>query len=117
MPMPLRAAASPLLPIVASPSTKSAGVSGKGRGLQRSRFGDGSASWHGAVRSRPLSIRRNGGCIAEGRIRYSQERRVFGPRAREGGAHRPLGLGPPRGGLGAVLAPGAPPPPTPPPPS
>src|SRR5260370_5263820 len=101
--MPLRAPASPLLPIVTSPSTKSAGVSGKGRGLQRSRFGDGSASWHGAVRSRPLSIRRNGGCIAEGRIRYSQERRVFAPRAGEGGPHRCPGYRPPAGGLGRVL--------------
>jgi hypothetical protein len=54
---------------------KSAGASGKGSGFQRSRFGDGAASSHGAVRTRPLSIRRNAGCIAEGRMRYSQERR------------------------------------------
>ena len=39
------------------------------RRTQRSRFGEGSASAHGAVRRRPSSIRRKRPCIADGRMR------------------------------------------------
>jgi hypothetical protein len=44
-------------------------------GSQRCRLGSGSTSLNGALRSRPLPILRNGGCEADGRIRYTQVRR------------------------------------------
>lgn len=49
---------------------------GSGSGFQRSRFGSAAASVKGAVRRAPLSIRVKGGCAADGRIRYSHERRL-----------------------------------------
>lgn len=48
-----------------------------GQGFQRSRFGSGTDSVKGAVRIEPFSVRVNAGCAAEGRIRYSQERRLW----------------------------------------
>ncbi len=49
---------------------------GAGSGFQRRRFGSGTDSVKGAVRIRPLSARVNAGCAAEGRMRYSHERRL-----------------------------------------
>lgn len=49
---------------------------GSGSGSQRSRLGSGAASVKGAPRSAPPAIRVNGGCAADGRMRYSQERRL-----------------------------------------
>jgi homogentisate 1,2-dioxygenase len=50
------------------PSTSVDFIDGIRSGSQRSRFGDGSTS-NGALRHRPLSMRRNGACIADGRMR------------------------------------------------
>ena len=50
--------------------------SGSGSGSHRSRFGSGSTSSNGVDRRRPLSILVKGGCFAEGRIRYTQVRRL-----------------------------------------
>src|SRR5262249_27435958 len=75
--MPLRVRMSPLPATVNSPSMKSRGSSwvGSGDGSQRSRFGSASISSNGVPRSAPLPIRRNAGCRADGRIRYTQVRR------------------------------------------
>src|SRR5688572_9110918 len=58
--------------MVASPSMKSAGLEGTGRGSQRRRLGGVSTSPNGPERSRPSFSRSYGPCIAEGRSRYSQ---------------------------------------------
>lgn len=74
--MPVRCVASPLPPSVHSPSTKSVAGPGTGSGFQRSRFGSGTAWLKGAVRIVPLPERVNAGCAADGRIRYSHDRRL-----------------------------------------
>jgi len=52
------------------------GSSAIGCGAQRRRLGEHSTSRQGAVRHRPSPMRRNDECIAEGRRRYSHERRL-----------------------------------------
>src|SRR5215472_6433186 len=99
---PKRPPASPLPPIVTSPSIKSVRRSGKGNGFHRRRFGGGAISTNGALRMRPLLIRRKGGCIAEGRIRLSHDRR-FSARRRERRARDLLGIEAMRGSLWRVL--------------
>lgn len=47
------------------------------QGFQRSRFGSGAVSVKGAVRRVPLSVRAKAGWAADGRIRYSHERRLY----------------------------------------
>lgn len=74
--MPVRWVASPLPPRVHSPARKSVPGAGSGSGSQRSRLGSGTVSVNGAERRAPLPVRRKAGCAAEGRIRYSQERRL-----------------------------------------
>ncbi|SST12218.1 Uncharacterised protein [Acinetobacter baumannii] len=55
------------------PSRKSVGCSGSASGSQRRRLGVGASSSAPAIcRSR----RRNGGCLADGVMRYSQVRRA-----------------------------------------
>ena len=56
-------------PIATRPSIKSLGWSGKGSGSHLRRLGGGATSSNGALRIRPLSIRWNAGCIADGRMR------------------------------------------------
>ncbi|CAM5565373.1 hypothetical protein SNARM312S_08354 [Streptomyces narbonensis] len=67
--MPVRWVTSPLPPRVHRPASQSVPGAGSGSGFQRSRFGSGTVSVKGAPRSVPSSIRVNGGCAAEGRIR------------------------------------------------
>jgi hypothetical protein len=74
--MPVRCVTSPLPPSVHSPASQSVPGAGAGSGFQRSRFGSGTVSVKGAVRMCPLSTRTKGGCAAEGRMRYSHERRL-----------------------------------------
>ncbi len=74
--MPVRWAASPLPPRVHRPARKSVPGGGSGSGFQRSRLGSGTDSVKGAVRTAPLSVRVNAGWAADGRMRYSQERRL-----------------------------------------
>ena len=69
------AAGSPLPAIVNRPSTKSVGTVGFGNGSQRSWLG-GVGTSPKRLTMRPLSIRAKGRCIAAGRIRYVQERRL-----------------------------------------
>jgi hypothetical protein len=73
--MPVRCAASPLPPSVHRPARKSVPGEGSGSGFQRSRFGSGTVSVKGAVRTAPLSVRVKAGCAADGWIRYSHDRR------------------------------------------
>ena len=65
--------------IVTMPSTKSVGDEGAGNGLQRNWFGVVGSALKSLTRS-PASMRSKGLCIADGRMRYSQERR-FVPRS------------------------------------
>src|SRR5690348_1766876 len=67
---------SPHVTYVTSPPTKSVCAALMASGFQRSRLGETSTSRHVAVRTRPSSICSNGPCIAEGRRRYSHERRL-----------------------------------------
>ena len=107
--MPLRPAASPLPPRVHRPARKSVPAGGSGSGFQRSRFGSGASCVNGAVRSAPFSARTNAGCAADGRMRYSHERRLdalgsvkalplscsaYSPRGARWGALRPCGKAP-----------------------
>jgi hypothetical protein len=64
----------PLPAIVTQLSMKSVGSAGSGSGSQRSWFGGTSMSKR--LTMRPSPMRRNGPCIAAGRIRYSQLRRL-----------------------------------------
>lgn len=74
--MPVRWVASPLPPSVHRPARKSVPGAGSGSGFQRSRFGSGTVSVKGAVRTAPLSVRVKAGCAADGWIRYSHDRRL-----------------------------------------
>jgi len=76
MAQPAMAAGEPLPTIVTRPSMKSVGASGSGRGLQRNWFGDGAMPSKPAA-MRPLFMRSKMPCMAAGRIRYSQERRLW----------------------------------------
>jgi hypothetical protein len=62
--------------IVTQPSMKSVGASGIGSGFQRSWFGVTGACAK-RLTMRPSSMRSNGPCSAAGRMRYSQERRLW----------------------------------------
>lgn len=107
--MPVRWVASPLPPRVHRPVRKSVPSAGSGSGFQRNRFGSGSVWVKGAERSAPLSVRVNAGCAADGRIRYSHERRLvalgsvnavplncsaYSPSGARWGALRPCGSAP-----------------------
>ena len=76
MPAPLWASAEPLPPIVYRPSTKSVGVVGSGSGSQRSWLGE-AAAWLKSLCRRGCSNGVNSPCIAAGRMRYSQLRRLL----------------------------------------
>ena len=101
---PVRALASPLPPIVAMPSMKSVGVVGIGSGSQRSRFGDGSLSANGALRHRPLSMRRNGGMHRRGQDAVEPRAPVRVARRGERRAGKLLGVKPERRALRRVAA-------------
>jgi hypothetical protein len=65
----------PLPAIVTRPWTRSVGAAGIGSGFQRIWFGDAGTSSN-ALTIAPASSGSNGRCIADGRIRYSHERRL-----------------------------------------
>jgi hypothetical protein len=66
-----------LPPRVQRPEMKSVPDAGAGRGAQYRRFGSTELSPNGGAIRVPLSMRWNGGCSVDGRIRYSHVRRVF----------------------------------------
>ncbi len=66
-------AISTLPAIVTRPWRKSVGSLGSGNGFQRNWLGEASVSLK-SLTSWPLSMRSNGWCIDDGRMRYSQER-------------------------------------------
>ena len=76
MAQPFMLSGEPLPAMVTRPSTKSVGASGIGSGLQRSWFGGGATPVKPAT-TWPLPISSNGPCMAAGRMRYSQERRLW----------------------------------------
>src|ERR1700730_5464506 len=91
-----------------SPSTKSAGAAGSGRGSHRSWFRDIGGACAGSS-NRGCSKRWNGWCVTAGRMRYSQERRfacrgavnavpencsAYNPKGQRCGELRPCGSAP-----------------------
>ena len=66
---------SPLPASVVRESSQSVGTVGRGTGSQRNWLGVVSTSLNGVARTRRLSVRRNGGCITDGRMRYVHVRR------------------------------------------
>ncbi|CAO0828938.1 hypothetical protein SMICM17S_01933 [Streptomyces microflavus] len=98
--MPARWVASPLPPSVHSPLTKSVPGPGPAERVPPQPVRRARPRLKGAVRRPPLPARVNAGCAADGRIRYSHERRLSRARLREGRAAQLLRVQPERRALG-----------------